>query len=973
MKIRFHMILALSLLPYAHAQTTSTAVTGQWQSGPTFPFFPVHMHLMQTGKVLMWPGDGGVSGNNPQLFDPTTNAVSALAQPGYDVFCSGHSFLPDGRLFVSGGHISNNVGLPSSTIYDPMSNTWTRQLNMNQGRWYPTDQVLPNGDVLVVSGDTDLSAGNDTLPQVFQVATGTWRSLSNAQLQLGLYPTLSIAPNGKIFNSGPSITTRYLDVNGTGTWTTVGDHVFQGYRDYGGMVMYQPGKILMAGGSDPATNTAEVIDLNAAVPAWRAVSSMALSRRQTNATMLPDGKVLVTGGTSGPGFNDSDTSAASYAAEEWDPATEQWTTLANAALPRIYHSIAMLLPDARVLTTGGNGYLQTEYFSPPYLFAGPRPTISTVAPNVLNGQPLFVGTPDASNITQVSWIRLPSVTHTLSMSQAFYTSTAVTKVAGGISIVAPNDPTMPAGYYMLFILNHGVPSVASILHLAPVSNSAAVPVLNSLTPGSAEAGDYPQPLVATGSNFASNSIIRVNGVDHQTTFISSANQISTNLTATDLATGGPVAVTVFTPAPGGGSSAPLTFTVRQAVAANLSQSGTIIARIMNPVGGGNKNIEVIRDGDLPPVGTNDSFRQYDSYSGGASATEDWFGYQYTTPQTFGRVFFQEGMNFPNGGWFNSLTVQVRQNGVWSNVSNLVSTPVYPPNDGVNFESYNLSFDSAVGDAIRIYGAPGGTAYFTSVGELKVYGSIASSAGVTSLVPSQATSGDSLLKLTVNGSNFVLGSTVQWNGANRVTTLVNATQLIASIPASDLATPTTAQVTVAAPSGTVSSPLTFTVNQAPVPNLTQTGTIIAKVMNPVGGGNKNLEVIRDGDKPPVSSADSSRQYDSYSGGAPSTDDWIGYAYTTPQTFAKVVFQEGRNFVDGGWFNNLNVQVRQNGLWTNVPNVTVTPAYPANDGISFESYTLSFAPSVGDAIRIDGAPGGGSAFISAGELEVYGPPK
>lgn len=148
------------------------------------------------------------------------------------------------------------------------------------------------------------------------------------------------------------------------------------------MVMYQPGKVLVAGGSDPPTNTAEVIDLNASTQAWRAVSSMAYPRRQLNATMLPDGKVLVTGGTGGGGFNDLDPAAAIYAAEEWDPATESWTTLASASVPRLYHSIAMLLPDARVLVTGRNGNTQTEIFSPPYLFAGSRPTISSAPVNV---------------------------------------------------------------------------------------------------------------------------------------------------------------------------------------------------------------------------------------------------------------------------------------------------------------------------------------------------------------------------------------------------------------------------------------------------------------------------------------------------------------------------------------------------------------------------------------------------------------
>jgi DNA-binding MarR family transcriptional regulator len=104
------------------------------------------------------------------------------------------------------------------------------------------------------------------------------------------------------------------------------------------------------------TNTAEVIDLNQPTPTWRLVAPMSIARRQVNATLLPDGTVLVTGGTSGGGFNNLDPSLAAYLAELWDPATETWRTLAsaNTTIPRLYHSAATLLPDGRVLVTGGN-------------------------------------------------------------------------------------------------------------------------------------------------------------------------------------------------------------------------------------------------------------------------------------------------------------------------------------------------------------------------------------------------------------------------------------------------------------------------------------------------------------------------------------------------------------------------------------------------------------------------------------------
>ena len=147
-----------------------------------------------------------------------------------------------------------------------------------------------------------------------------------------------------------------------------------------------------------------------------------------------------------------------------------------------------------------------------------------------------------------------------------------------------------------------------------------------------------------------------------------------------------------------------------------------------------------------------------------------------------------------------------------------------------------------------------------------------------------------------------------------------------------------------------------------------GTIIAKVTTPTGSG-AGLSVIRDGDTPPVGSADSRRQYDSYDGNNGATDDWMGYQFGTTQTFTKVVFQEGMHFFDGGWFNTLTVQVRRNGQWVGVSNLVVSPAYAGSNGVNFGTYTLSFTPIQGDAIRLYGAPGGSAAFISVGELDVF----
>jgi hypothetical protein len=479
-----------------HAQADATA--GAWSSvGINFPYRFIQAVLLPTGGVMFW--DSYTKADNARIWWPNvlgSGAVTAVAKANYNIFCSGFTLLPDGQLFVPGGHVADDEGLEYAYTYNPFTNAWARQADMNAGRWYPTPTTLANGDVLVVSGMIDTVRGMNPLPQIWEAATGTWRSLTNAQLQLPYYPYMFLMGNGKVFNAGPNKTTRYLDTAGTGTWTVVGDSQY-GARNWGTSVMYDDGKVLLAGGSKAApydracpvapTATAEVIDLNAASPAWRSVGEMAFPRKQHNATLLPDGTVLVTGGTSGACGND-DTTSPVYAAEVWDPATDNWTTLAANTVYRGYHAIALLLPDGRVLSAGGNYTKTAEVFSPPYLFKGTRPTITAAPCNVGFGQTFTVTTPDPASITRVTWVRLSAVTHTFNFDQRFI-QLPFSPGTGGLQVTAPADAhRAPPGHYMLFLLNgNGVPSVAKIIRLeavatplpAPPSNLTATAVSNS--------------------------------------------------------------------------------------------------------------------------------------------------------------------------------------------------------------------------------------------------------------------------------------------------------------------------------------------------------------------------------------------------------------------------------------------------------------------------------------------------------------
>jgi hypothetical protein len=220
-----------------------------------------------------------------------------------------------------------------------------------------------------------------------------------------------------------------------------------------------------------------MIDLLAPTPAWKAIAPMKLGRRQLNATILADGSVLVTGGTSQCGFTNE--AGAVFAAERWNPSGGSngegaWTTLSNASVVRVYHSTASLMSDGRVLSTGsgdGGGVVpQNSYqiYSPPYLFQGDRPSYSLQSNQVHYGAPFVVTTADAAMIRKVHLIRLASTTHAFDMGQRLRSLTFQAS-SGGLTVTGPSSGNAaPPGPYMLFLVNlAGVPSIGQIVQVGP--------------------------------------------------------------------------------------------------------------------------------------------------------------------------------------------------------------------------------------------------------------------------------------------------------------------------------------------------------------------------------------------------------------------------------------------------------------------------------------------------------------------------
>jgi hypothetical protein len=200
---------------------------------------------------------------------------------------------------------------------------------------------------------------------------------------------------------------------------------------------------------------------------------MVYPRSFMNLTVLPDGTVLATGGETDR--NGGTIANAVYAAELWSPTTQTWTTMASMHTPREYHSTALLLPDGRVVQSGmgadfGNvtDEKSAEFYSPPYLFKGTRPTISQAPAQIHYGTNFTVSTPDAASITSVVLIRNGGVTHFFDQNTR-HVPVSFSQSSGALNVTAPVDGRLaPPGYYMLFLVNsNGVPSVAPMVQVGP--------------------------------------------------------------------------------------------------------------------------------------------------------------------------------------------------------------------------------------------------------------------------------------------------------------------------------------------------------------------------------------------------------------------------------------------------------------------------------------------------------------------------
>ena len=495
-------VLLLALVAFSAGQAN---IQGRWSTLPTpMPINPVHVALLNTGKVLVVSGSGNVANNtNYQagLWDPQADTVTT--QPvAWDMFCNGMVVLADGRPFINGGTLQYDPfhGELKSSIYNPATNAFTNVQNMAHGRWYPTVTTLGDGRVMTFSGLDENGNTNSTV-EIYTVGSG-WSGPYAASWTPPLYPRMHLLPNGKVFYSGSTTTSRLFNPS-TQTWTTVATTKYSNSRTYGTSVLlpltpannYDP-RVLILGGGNPSTATTELIDLGAATPTWNWGPNMSQPRIEMSATILADGRVLATGGS----LNDEDTTTASLNADLYDPATNTFSSAGANSFARLYHSVSLLLPDGTVWLAGGNPQRGTyeqnmEIYEPAYLFTtdssgnaiyAQRPSITGSPLTISYGNSFTVQTPDAGNISSVALIRNGSPTHAFDQDQRFV-GLSFTQGSGVLTVTAPpNGNIAPPGYYMLFLLNSsGVPSIANFVQVTaqPDFSISATPSSQNVVQG----------------------------------------------------------------------------------------------------------------------------------------------------------------------------------------------------------------------------------------------------------------------------------------------------------------------------------------------------------------------------------------------------------------------------------------------------------------------------------------------------------
>lgn len=434
-----------------------------------------------------------------------------------NAFCAGHVVAEDGTAIIAGGDNLNLVpGFLDNGLYAVRQFTFPDTINtvvadMGVARWYPTVLTLQDGLIMIAGGSTAEGGGygsdsalNEPSYQLYNAASGVITDPVNLPIltrtwPINLYPYMSVLPvTGSIlviagaeidiYNGETNaadftgLDTRYPAVPNlpvpvsypqTATFALLS---LEPANDYAAEIVVFGGSSMdMATAQTPASSSSYRINLGAAALAWE-TESMPYPRVMGDAVLLPDGTVFVAnGGQIGiaggvplaAAASDGITTPVLY--NPYLAAGSRYSELADSAIQRLYHSNAFLLTSGLVLVAGSEATLdyRVQLYTPAYLqTSNPRPVMSGAPAEVAYGATFTVGFSATTSIDRVVMIRQSAVTHSIHMDLREVALVIGSATAGTVSLTAPPDATIaPPGYYMLFIMYEGVPSVASWVHV----------------------------------------------------------------------------------------------------------------------------------------------------------------------------------------------------------------------------------------------------------------------------------------------------------------------------------------------------------------------------------------------------------------------------------------------------------------------------------------------------------------------------
>ena len=493
----------------AQVASTDPLIVGRWSSPFVIPVVGVSAILLHTGKVMFWSYDP-VNYHNPKkgndgvgyIWNPSTRAGYNIPPPE-NIWCAGHTILNDGRVYVAGGNLrypDGNAppgqgswqGTLTNYTFNPLQEIWAKQPDMVRGRWYPTVTKLADNRVVITSGIDE--TGSNAINNVVEVFTpdpninGIGRvNAVGFHNSSGLYPLQFVLPSGQMLEAGPSADSSFQLNPATWNWTglprMMSDHFYLGtgasYTD----ASVSPNRqlVMVAGGytyNPPLVNAPVAVNewLDGFNPAlgWRAYPQFQTARHNANTVMLPDGALLTVGGNRGVyGYEEPELSSELYSKPAGD-ITGVWNKVAPSTIQAAYHSTAILLPDATVLlsqddmdsSAAAAFQHKAQVYSPPYLFRGAQPVITSAPASARYGQTFQVLT--NRSVTRGAVLVAPAATtHGNDMHQRVIKVQAQA-LANGLNVTVPaSSALVPPGHYMLFVLDSaGIPSVARFVHIS---------------------------------------------------------------------------------------------------------------------------------------------------------------------------------------------------------------------------------------------------------------------------------------------------------------------------------------------------------------------------------------------------------------------------------------------------------------------------------------------------------------------------